>query len=713
MISAIIDTLNAKLSLLTYFEKRYCLTELKTETKGEIEITSPVHYVGSEDWEKIQVDKYRGVSYWRKDGQVSVERSEDLGNAKDFVTVTFPFKLVAYVKRQDTTIDDEYSPDRIANALVKQLNFKNGEIKTTLKAKRVISSVTDYSTDSAEIWEEETNGTGLVDVPFKFAVVSLSVEIEVLARIDCLETECEQDSDILHAFNFCLPSVQDRLTDEQKTCLEDFLCAPCLDATVTNQAEDYSLSIASGATEKLPFGKVKNKEGNDVQVDYKPAADGYIFEETACPTPDPATVTINGDSLGATGTVPSGGTVDIDVVQNSSPVGSWNGSEWVVPPNTGGYVRPSDWIALPYIVAGENKLAGAVAVFDIDNNYITIRATTDSGTWSVNWGDGNTTTGIASGVTAEHKLSYAGATGALTTRGYKTALVVVTADSGNFTLFDLLEPHSESTQRYYAPWLDIKLAGSSISSFDIYSTNPEAQMKMLEQFDWIGGNAMTNAYRFFRYCQALRRIVNFDTSGWTNAIDFIRDTQLIQTPVFNTSSLNTLRTIFSYAPMDELVITDSAQITDNNGLFQAFSNALCRKITIQNTGVGNTGSATLCFANTPNLNCTPDLGDTSGITNWTGFCDNSGIKVMEAHDLSGATSMGNWVRNCPNISRMKAYGATVTHSIANCNMGVAALEEYATNLGDGTGQTITTSGNPGSGSWDTTIATNKNWTVVD
>jgi hypothetical protein len=53
-------------------------------------------------------------------------------------------------------------------------------------------------------------------------------------------------------------------------------------ATVTNQAEDYSLSIASGATEKLPFGKVKNKEGNDVQVDYKPADDGYMFEETAC-----------------------------------------------------------------------------------------------------------------------------------------------------------------------------------------------------------------------------------------------------------------------------------------------------------------------------------------------------------------------------------------------------------------------------------------------
>lgn len=55
----------------------------------------------------------------------------------------------------------------------------------------------------------------------------------------------------------------------------------CADATVTNQAEDYSLSIASGATEKLPFGKVKNKEGADVQVDYIPASQGYIYEALA------------------------------------------------------------------------------------------------------------------------------------------------------------------------------------------------------------------------------------------------------------------------------------------------------------------------------------------------------------------------------------------------------------------------------------------------
>lgn len=67
----------------------------------------------------------------------------------------------------------------------------------------------------------------------------------------------------------------------------------CDDATVTNQAGDYSLTIPSGNTDKLQFGKVKDKDGNDVQVDYIPAADGYIFEETPCPATPSLELTVN------------------------------------------------------------------------------------------------------------------------------------------------------------------------------------------------------------------------------------------------------------------------------------------------------------------------------------------------------------------------------------------------------------------------------------
>ena len=63
---------------------------------------------------------------------------------------------------------------------------------------------------------------------------------------------------------------------------------------------------------------------------------------------------------------------------------------------SGGYVPPSDWLELPSITSGENKFAGVVAVWDVSTNYITVDVTVDSGTWSVDWGDGNSQTGISS-----------------------------------------------------------------------------------------------------------------------------------------------------------------------------------------------------------------------------------------------------------------------------------------------------------------------------
>jgi len=107
------------------------------------------------------------------------------------------------------------------------------------------------------------------------------------------------------------------------------------------------------------------------------------------------------------------------------------------------------------------------------------------------------------------------------------------------------------------------------------------------------------------------------------------------------------------------------------------------------------------------------LGDTSNVSNWNRFAQNSGLVEVDAYDLSGATNLNQWLDGAHSVRRIKAYGATITHSIANCLLGVTEMEEYATNLGDGTGQTLTTSNNPASGAWNTTIATAKNWTVVD
>ena len=379
------------------------------------------------------------------------------------------------------------------------------------------------------------------------------------------------------------------------------------------------------------------------------------------------------------------------------------------PAPSGGYVPPSDWLELPSITSGENKFAGVVAVFDVSTNYVTIEVTVDSGTWSVDWGDGNSQTGISSGTVAEHNLSYAGATGDLTTRGYKTALVVVTTSGGNITQIDLTNRHSGASDSYISPWLNIRLAGSSINKFDIAGS--QTTIGALEQLDFVGTNSITNLGTFFSSCIALVKVVNLDTSNATGMTNFTSSSYIREFPEFDFSGATSLSSVFGNFYGDEINISNLSTLTSAISLFR--NSSTVKVINITNGSTGSLTSLSQFARNTNSLQYINGLGDTSAVTDWNFFAQNSGLVEVDAYDLSGANNLNQWLDGAHSIRRIKAYGATITHSIANCLLGVTEMEEYATNLGDGTGQTLTTSNNPASGAWNTTIATAKNWTVVD
>jgi hypothetical protein len=100
--------------------------------------------------------------------------------------------------------------------------------------------------------------------------------------------------------------------------------------TLRNSATPtWTDSVVSGVTKTLAQGKALDSDGaTTLLANYIPTTDGFMF--TCTPAAD-ATVTINGASLGATGTIPSGGSEDIDVLQGGVATGSWNGSAWIIP----------------------------------------------------------------------------------------------------------------------------------------------------------------------------------------------------------------------------------------------------------------------------------------------------------------------------------------------------------------------------------------------
>jgi hypothetical protein len=248
------------------------LVELKEDSEGT---RQPVEYISNGDYDVINWDEFNGVSYWRLRDEITSDRTEERkykAGARNNIETTVPLKLVFAVPRTKLTEDDAYSFDRIRQTMVKQFAIDDDVIKTTLQAESVRINVVNANSDAKDVWEDETGGTGTFEPKYETVFGSIDVDVVIISKHSCLPTECDDvEIDILRSFDWCgnTAVTVGRLTEAQQTCISDFLCS-CADATVQ----------------------------------------------------------LNGSTIG---TVASGDTDSFPVLQDGSPVGSWNGSAWIIP----------------------------------------------------------------------------------------------------------------------------------------------------------------------------------------------------------------------------------------------------------------------------------------------------------------------------------------------------------------------------------------------
>jgi hypothetical protein len=219
MLEKIIEYLNLKLKLTKYFEHNYSLAEIRKSSDNK---DRPVIYDSKGNAIDINnLSKYYGVSYFRKnDISISFD-SADLHPANgNTLIVNFPLRLVVAIRKSELTKDDNYSEDRVAQTIIKQLSDNTSDLRKLINAKAVRVSVANYSTNNNAILGQEFSGFNQFDIDYSIAYLSFTVNVEVRATKSCIESECENvDSDILHAFDFCENNTFLRLTEEQKSCL--------------------------------------------------------------------------------------------------------------------------------------------------------------------------------------------------------------------------------------------------------------------------------------------------------------------------------------------------------------------------------------------------------------------------------------------------------------------------------------------------------------
>ena len=283
--------------------------------------------------------------------------------------------------------------------------------------------------------------------------------------------------------------------------------------------------------------------------------------------------------------------------------------------------RPSDWLDMPALSQGDEKIYFLVKVFEDGENFHRFKITGD---YTVDWGDGTANTNHSSNTTAEHEFAWGDASpSSLTSHGFRQVIVTVTPQSGS-TLTGITRQSSP----YYATGdtarggnnsvISIKMAGTGFTTLHQAFYN----YTVLEEFEYVGTTPnLVTASQVFSQCYQLKKVIQWNIANVTTLSScFNACYQLITLPQLDTSSCtNFASTFINCSSIDYIPTIDVSSSTSLSSTFNG------------------------CFS----LKNNP-ISDYTGITNFTGAFKGTGIKVFEAV-LPNATNLYTMFQNCANL----------------------------------------------------------------
>ena len=209
--------------------------------------------------------------------------------------------------------------------------------------------------------------------------------------------------------------------------------------------------------------------------------------------------------------------------------------------------RNSLWAALPTVTESDQKFVGLYAVYP-DAAFIALHATTSSGTYTVDWGDG-TNEAVSSGTVAYHTYDYTDADLLSTSLPYKQAIVTVTPTTANLLTVDINRKHSTSgLQAYDAGWLDITISLPNASAgkpFVVSAYSQNVGVRELEVCTIKTLGAHTTMSYMFSSCSSLQSVPAFNTAAVTDMSSMFYGCYSLQSvPAFNTAAVTNMSNMF-------------------------------------------------------------------------------------------------------------------------------------------------------------------------
>jgi hypothetical protein len=401
------------------------------------------------------------------------------------------------------------------------------------------------------------------------------------------------------------------------------------------------------------------------------------------------------------------------------------------------YVRNPEFLTLPNITAGEQKICILHAVFNTSSNFC---AFTISGAYTVDWGDG-TITNHASGTTAQKNFVWDNIpSSTLTSQGYRQAIITITPQSGqNFTTLSFSIKHNQAgLSNYTTGFLDFKIAGSLVDSFSFGNAQPTAaRHTILEEFSYIGTNLTQNFGDFFCNCHSLKRINSLHTSSATSMRSMFALCYTLKTiPLLNAESVAIMNNMFEGCnSLKTIPLLNTVAVTSMLGMFSSCS--LLQTIPLLNTSAA-TNMSTM-FSNCQSLKSIPLLNtqslismnsifnncftlktipllntvNVSDMTSAFSFCRS--LHIIPAINVNSVINFNNVFNGANSLKKCSFINIRTTISFANCMLSASELVEIFNNLATVTSRTITITGNWGASLLtpaQRAIATGKGWTIT-
>ena len=208
--------------------------------------------------------------------------------------------------------------------------------------------------------------------------------------------------------------------------------------------------------------------------------------------------------------------------------------------------------------------------------------------------------------------------------------------------------------------------------------------------------AVTNMSGMFQSCPSLTSVPLFNTATVTNmATMFTGCNSLTSVPLFNTAAVTSMNNMFyQCTSLTSVPLFNTAAVTNMATMFQQ-----CYSLT--SVPLFNTAAVTSMTAmiqSCTSLTSVP-LFNTAAVINMNGMFQScpslTSVPALNASAVTSAANLLNIFLGVPQISTINAYGFLYTFSVASLKLSKTALQTLFSNLGIGTGQTLTITSNWG------------------